>query len=351
MKPKSSSPIGIKAIAEALKVSIGTVDRALHGRPGVSPKTLAVVLKMAEKLNYRPNIAARSLKLNRTLRIAVHLPEQIASFFDLLREGVRAAAAANLGVRVDLDFRSYPRMGEGDVELLRQDADRAYDGIILTVGDPKRIDPVLRQLQSRNVPVVCVVSDAPHGPRLASVSVDTFVSGSIAAELLAMALTHKGTVAAVTGSLNTLDHGEKLRGFAATLAVMAPRIQMLAAVESHDRPEDAYRKTLTLLKNNPRLGGLYVNTANSLPVLRALEEKNLLGRVQVVTTDLFPELIPLIDSGNVLATLHQRPFTQGKIAFETLLQYLLDRSLPKPITRLAPHIILRSNLSLFSSQM
>ena len=142
------------------------------------------------------------------------------------------------------------------MELLRKDADRGYDGIILTVGDPKRIDPVLRQLESRNVPVVCVVSDAPHGPRLASVSVDTFVSGSIAAELLAMALTHKGTVAAVTGNLNTLDHGEKLRGFAATLAVMAPRIQMLAAVESHDRPEDANRKTLTLLKNHPRLGGL-----------------------------------------------------------------------------------------------
>ena len=66
---------------------------------------------------------------------------------------------------------------------------------------------------------------------------------------------------------------------------------------------------------------------------------------------LFPELIPMIDDGSVLATLHQRPFTQGKIAFEMLLQYLLDKVPPRPITRLAPHIILRSNLSLFSSQM
>ncbi|HZU08931.1 MAG TPA: LacI family DNA-binding transcriptional regulator, partial [Pseudacidobacterium sp.] len=65
MKQKSTKPAGIKEIAAALNISIGTVDRALHDRPGVSPKTRAKVMKMAEKLNYRPNVAARSLKLNR----------------------------------------------------------------------------------------------------------------------------------------------------------------------------------------------------------------------------------------------------------------------------------------------
>jgi LacI family transcriptional regulator len=74
---------GIKEIARVLGVSIGTVDRALHGRPGVSPKTRSKVLRTAESLNYKPNLAARSLKLNRTLRIAVHLPQEIASFLIL----------------------------------------------------------------------------------------------------------------------------------------------------------------------------------------------------------------------------------------------------------------------------
>src|ERR1700722_4715410 len=118
MNDKRTKSAGIKEIAVALKISIGTVDRALHARPGVSAKTRAQVLKMAEKLNYRPNIAARSLKLNRRLQIAVHLPQQIQSFFDPLRAGVRAAAEATLGATVDLDFRTYPRLGEGDVELM-----------------------------------------------------------------------------------------------------------------------------------------------------------------------------------------------------------------------------------------
>lgn len=81
MDDKRTKSVGIKEIAAALNISIGTVDRALHARPGVNPKTRAQVLKMAEKLNYRPNIAARNLKLNHRLRIAVYVPQQIASFF------------------------------------------------------------------------------------------------------------------------------------------------------------------------------------------------------------------------------------------------------------------------------
>src|SRR6185312_16775993 len=85
-------PAGIKDIALALGVSIGTVDRALHGRPGINAMTRAKVLKMAQTLGYRPNFAARHLKLKRRMRISVHLPKQIASFFDAVREGIQEAA-------------------------------------------------------------------------------------------------------------------------------------------------------------------------------------------------------------------------------------------------------------------
>jgi len=351
VKQESSKPAGIKQIAETLGISIGTVDRALHGRSGVNAETRAKVLKTAEKLNYRPNVAARNLKLNRNLRLAVCLPEQIASFFDPLRNGIRKAAADALGVRVEIDFQMYPRLGEGDLQLLEDNLKREYDGIILTPGNPRKIDPILRQIAGRGTPVMCVASDAPHTPHLTSVCVDAYVSGGIAAELLAIRLVQEGSVAVVTGDLNTLDHAEKLRGFAATLAVMAPRLQLLPAVESHEQPEQAYRYTLSLLTRKPPPLGIYINTANSLPVIAAIEERDLLGRVQLVTTDLFPEIVPLIESGGVLATLHQRPFTQGKMAFETLVRYLVDQSNPSTRTRLAPHIVLRSNLSLFANQL
>ena len=68
-----------------------------------------------------------------------------------------------------------------------------------------------------------------------------------------------------------------------------------------------------------------------------------------MTTDLFQELVPLIEFGKVLATMYQRPYTQGKIAFESLVAHLTKEDRPQPVVRLAPHVIFRSNLSLFSN--
>jgi LacI family transcriptional regulator len=122
---------------------------------------------------------------------------------------------------------------------------------------------------------------------------------------------------------------------------------LLPAIQSHEKPKEAYRQITALLKSTSQPSGLYVSTANSLSVLQALEEQNLLGKIQVVTTDLFHELVPLLEAGKILATLYQRPFTQGKVAFETLLRYLLDPKRPSSVRTLAPHIIFRSNLPLF----
>jgi LacI family transcriptional regulator len=121
-------------------------------------------------------------------------------------------------------------------------------------------------------------------------------------------------------------------------------------VESHDDPQQAYELTLKLLSQKSSPAGIYVSTANSLAVVKAIEELSLLGRTQVVATDLFPELVPMIESGGVFATLHQRPFTQGKMAFEMLARYLVHGSRPRVVTKLAPHIVLRSNLKLFTGE-
>jgi LacI family transcriptional regulator len=346
MKPPS-----IKDIAKALNISIGTVDRALHGRSDVSAATRERVLMKAKQLGYEPNLAARSLKLNRRLRIGVYFPLEIASFFDSLRAGVRAAAAASIGVSVELVFRTFPRLDQGDQELLAADAEQRFDGILITPGNPSRIEPALRKLSQRGIPVVCVASDAPRSLRVASVTADAHISGAIAAELFSRTIHKTGQLATITGDLTTLDHAEKLRGFAANLAVLAPHLSLLPALESHEQPHVAYKQATALLSRKPHPLGLYISTANSIPILKALEERNLQGKVQVITTDLFPDLVPYIESGKVLATLYQRPFVQGKNAFELLLHYILNGALPEPLTRLAPHIILRSNLPLFLSYL
>lgn len=348
---KEEKPAGIKEVAKALGISIATVDRAFHDRPGVNPRTRQRVLAMAKKLNYRPNIAARNLKLNRRLKIAVYLPEQIRSFFGPLLDGVRSAADAVFGVEMDLDYRTYLRMGEGDLTLLESIPEGRFDGVIFTPGDPAKFEPTINRLSHSGTAMVCVGTDAPRSERIAAVSVDAYVSGALAAELLGRTMQRSASVAMITGELHVLDHAEKLRGFAANLALLAPHLSLLPAVESHESAEEALRRTRNLLKRHPDVGGIYVSTANSWPVLRVLEEHQLLGKVQVICTDLFPELIPLLENGSILATLYQRPFAQGKTAFEVLLRYLVERVRPERATRLAPHVIFRSNLPLFADRV
>jgi LacI family transcriptional regulator len=342
-----SKPTGIRQIADVLGISIGTVDRALHGRQGVSAKTRDRVLKMAAKLNYSPNAAARNLRLNRHLRIGVFLPQQIASFFDPLREGIRESAMAWAGSGIDLIFFTYPRLGEGEIEALQSADWEKFDGVIMAPGNPGQMAS-LHKNPERTTPIVFVASDVPRATRLASVAIDAIASGGIAAELLGHKLANSALVATFTGDLKIQDHADKLRGFAASLATLAPHLSLVPAVESHDRSEHAHASALAVFQKYPNIGGLYINTANSLSVLRAAQEVGLLGKLQIITTDLSPELIPLIESGAVLATLYQRPLTQGRMAFEMLARYLTSGISPRQITRLAPHIVLRSNLSLFT---
>jgi hypothetical protein len=46
-----TKPPGMRDIAEALQISTGTVDRALHNKPGISPLTRQRVLSMANAID------------------------------------------------------------------------------------------------------------------------------------------------------------------------------------------------------------------------------------------------------------------------------------------------------------
>src|SRR5260370_6229882 len=91
---------GIHRLAELAKVSIGTVDRALHGRPGVSEATRNKVLRSAKKLDYSPHPAARLLSCGASFKICLCIPREIHFFYDGMRAGIfdEAPAARGFGL-------------------------------------------------------------------------------------------------------------------------------------------------------------------------------------------------------------------------------------------------------------
>jgi len=344
--PRDSRPSGIKDIARALGISIGTVDRAIHGRGGINAITKERVLKMAQTLGYRPNLAARYLKAPRQLRLSVNLPARIASFFDAVRGGIREASSP-FQAGVDLQFRTHPALGEGDEELFREALEDSSKGIIIAPGHPGQLKIWIRRAAQRRIPVVCVSTDAPGTERLTAVSADPFVSGAMVAEFLHLTVQEPGTVGVFTGDLSTIDHSEKVRGFKQSLSSVNGSLGLSGIIETHDDEGAAYNQTRKLLARDRSLKALYVSTANSVRVIQALEELDPERRISVVTTDLFAQLVPFLRSGRILATIYQRPEAQGRMAFEALYKFLAEGKCPPHQIKLNPHIVMRSNLELF----
>lgn len=339
-------PVGIKDIAKALGISIGTVDRAIHSRGGINPITKQRVLMMAQTLGYKPNLAARFLKAPRQVRVSVNLPARIGPFFDAVRFGIRDAARP-FQAGVDLQFRTHPVLGEGDERLFREALEDGSKGLIIAPGHPAQLKVWIRRAAQKRIPVVCVSTDAPGTERLTAVSADPFVSGAMVAELLHLIVRDSGGVAIFTGDLSTIDHSDKVRGFKSSIGSLGSSLSVASVIETHDDETAAYDEARKLLARDRSLKAIYVSTANSMTVIQALEEMDPERRVALVTTDLFLQLVPFLKSGRVLATIYQRPEAQGRMAFEALHHFLVDGRCPPHRIKLNPHVVMRSNLELF----
>jgi LacI family transcriptional regulator len=333
-------------IARALGVSTVTVHRALHNRGGVSAMTKNRVQQMAKTLGYKPNLAARYLSTKRNFRISVNTLQGTASFWDEVRAGIAEEARSLVMENVEIEYRTYPLLGEGEEESFEAALKSGVNGIITFPSRPESMLSWMRRASHKSIPVVCVATDAPNTGRLAVVSIDALASGSLAANLMGRFLGGKGKVAVTMGSLSITEHADKLKAFAGTLQKLYPEIDLLEPLEDHDSDSEAAWRSENLFAKHPDLAGVYVMTEASIPVLNAARAAKLLENITFITTDLFPALVPEIRSDAVAATIYQRPRTQGRMAFRVLHEFLSEGCPTYQIT-LAPHLVMRGNLDFF----
>ncbi|GAA2136566.1 LacI family DNA-binding transcriptional regulator [Glycomyces algeriensis] len=114
-------------VARHAGVSQSTVSFVFTGRAGISTATREKVLRSAEALNYRPNLAARSMRTQRTGRLAIVIPFPGLSLGSLLEGAVTTAREA--GYTVELVNLSQ------DAEALAQEVDAVlssfeYEGVL-----------------------------------------------------------------------------------------------------------------------------------------------------------------------------------------------------------------------------
>jgi LacI family transcriptional regulator len=338
---------GIHKIAELAKVSIGTVDRALHDRPGVSEATRKKVLRIAKKLDYIPNPAARLLSGGATFKIGVCIPREIHFFYDQMRAGIFDEARRASGFGLELLYPPVCALGEGESGAAGELLDRGVSGLVLTPGDLDSATPLIDRAEAGNVRVICLTTDAPQSHRSSVVCVDPELNGRLAAELMSKFIEPASEVAVITGMHSTEEHRLKTEGFRAGFETDCSGGRIVAVLEAHELEKESYHKTCELLSQNPRLSGIYVSTLNCLPVCRALEDGGRAGEIALITTDLFPEMVCHLRNGTIRASIYQNRYLQGQVALRMLVDNLLNGIAIPPANYLNPGIVLRTNVHLF----
>ncbi|MCR5003985.1 MAG: LacI family transcriptional regulator [Bacteroidales bacterium] len=178
--------VTIRDVAKEAGVSVTLVSFVLNAKVGedgqldcpVNPNTAARVLYVAQKLGYKRNNAAASLRSGRSHTLAVIITDIASPFFaEMCRNIENIAYKAGYTVIFASSDESAPKFSQ----LI--DAMIGYNVEGLIVAPCPGSEPILERMQFYNIPTVIVDRDVP-GDYFGRVLVDNVHSGRQAAEYL-----------------------------------------------------------------------------------------------------------------------------------------------------------------------
>lgn len=143
----------LKDVAQAVGVHVSTVSRALDPKTRhlITPEVADEIIRASERLAYRQNAAAYTLKTNRTRTIGVVLPDITNPIFPPIIRGVEDALAAHNHVAILANTDGDMQREENITETLRA---RGVDGFILA--SVEREDEAVSSLADEGLAVVTV---------------------------------------------------------------------------------------------------------------------------------------------------------------------------------------------------
>jgi len=145
--------VTLKDIAVACGISRATVSKVMNGYDDVSQETIQMVRAKAEEMGYLPNLAARSLKTNRTYNLGI-------LFSDELGSGLKHEYFTGIlnSFKKDTEERGYSitfisdRPGGRQMTFLEQCYYRNFDGVLIACVDYN--DERVREMVTSDLPIV-----------------------------------------------------------------------------------------------------------------------------------------------------------------------------------------------------
>lgn len=181
-----SERIRIKDIAKMADVSVGTVDRVIHGRSGVSEASRKRVEEILKQLDYQPNMYASALASNKKYIFSCLLPQhEEGEYWTAVEAGIHDALVAysDFNISVNLSYYDpfdYHSFGDVAQNIL----DKEPDGIMFAPTVPQYTKPFTEELNRRSIPYIYIDSNLRDQPALSFFGQNSHRSGYFAARMM-----------------------------------------------------------------------------------------------------------------------------------------------------------------------
>jgi LacI family transcriptional regulator len=237
-------------VAKVAGVGTTTVSRVINGGHYVAPEMLARIQRVMAELGYQPNVAARSLKSERSRTIGLIVPSITDPFFAQFAGVAEVHARRQDYVLILLTSQDKAHVELEDLQIFER---HRVDGLLF-VPPRSGSKAVLQYLRRLSVPIVAF--DRPISSRdFSSIISDNFVAANRAVRHL---IDHgRKRILCLGGDPNLYTIRERVKG--STSALTAAGLEVLVEMEASDyqSAETAIMKHMSAKRKIDAIFGLY----------------------------------------------------------------------------------------------
>jgi LacI family transcriptional regulator len=346
---KQESPLTLRDIARQAGVSLATVDRVLHNRPGVRPDTVRRVKETIERNSFQPHVAAAELARGRARRFAFVMPSGPNLFMQQIQSYLREMSAWLSARRLAVEMVATDVFDASVLASSLEALVGGYDGVAVVALDHPSVRAAINDLVDGGAKVVTLVSDVPSSRRHHYVGIDNIAAGRTAGALVGRLVgppsgVSPGKVAIVAGSQGLRDHAERIFGFNQVMASEFSGLSVLPVLEGRDEDERSAQLLAWLLGKHPDIVGLYNVGAGTQGVAKALFDSGREKQIVFVGHDVTVLTRKLLLQGVMDAAISQNPGHEARAAVRVLLALARSEPILSEQEKIRIDIVMRDNL-------
>lgn len=339
---KTNRSITMKDIAKKLKVSVTTVSLSLSDQKSsrISDDTRKKIVKVAKRLNYRPNYMARSLVGKETNSIGLVLTTLRNPFYaEIAQDIIERATELDYSVSIFSAREGLQNQHRSIEDFVK----RGIDGLIIC--SALREDAFIYELADKGFPFVLAMRNVKiriGKPPIDYIVVDNVRGGFMATEHL-IKMGHK-RIALILGPKHTSTGYDRHKGALAALNEYGITADPKLILTGDFFRNSGYDLAKRLLKQNQKPTAIFAaNDHMAIGVVDALHENGLTTPEDMALIgfdDIEMSGLPGID----LTTVSQKKAMMGSLAVDHLIaKYKGDKAHFVQATMLDPILVIRKS--------